>query len=113
MEYPFQMTVVDMFKQEGHACMVYADRLTGCLEVAHYHDGIISHFQRIKNQVQRYIKRWGAPDEIAMDGDMNLVSEESFFRKGGMAVRISSVQSLQSNGRVETAEDCCDSEEGH
>ncbi|XP_045101465.1 uncharacterized protein LOC123498425 [Portunus trituberculatus] len=35
-EYPFQSTVADMFQHEGHTYMVYADRLTGWLELAHF-----------------------------------------------------------------------------
>ena len=35
-EYPFQHTVADLFQVEGHWYMVYADRLTGYPELAHY-----------------------------------------------------------------------------
>ncbi|MPC22050.1 hypothetical protein E2C01_015056 [Portunus trituberculatus] len=38
-EYPFQSTVADMFQHERHSYMVYADRLTGWLELTRFPNG--------------------------------------------------------------------------
>lgn len=49
-EYPFQQVVADMFQIEGNirVYMVYADKLTGWLEVAHFPNGATSN--KISNQ---------------------------------------------------------------
>ena len=102
-DYPFQSTVVDMFQLDGHMYMAYADRLTGWLEVAHFPNGTNS--PKLKSQLRRYFTRWGAPEQISMDGGTNLVSDEmtTFFRKWGASVRLASAQYPQSNGRAEAA----------
>ena len=102
-DYPFQCTVVDMFQMEGHMYMAYADRLTGWLEVAHFPNGTTS--PKLMSQLRRYFTRWGAPEQISMDGGTNLVSEEmaTFFRRWGASVRLSSAHYPQSNGRAEAA----------
>lgn len=102
-DYPFQSTVVDMFQLEGHMYMAYADRLTGWIEVAHFPNGTNS--TKLKTIIRRYFTRWGAPEQISMDGGTNLVSEEmaTFFRRWGVSVRISSAHYPQSNGRAEAA----------
>ncbi|XP_064122512.1 uncharacterized protein LOC135226734 [Macrobrachium nipponense] len=102
-EYPFQMTVADMFQHDGHMYMAYADRLTGWLELAHFpHCTSSSH---IKTQLRRYFARWGAPEQISTDSGTNLASEEmrEFFKLWGVSVRLSSAQYPQSNGRAEAA----------
>ena len=85
-EYPFQMMVVDMFQQEGHTYIAYADRFTRWLEVAHFHDGTTS--QRIKKQIRCYFTWWNTPEQITTNGGVNLISGglTSFFRKWGVAV---------------------------
>ena len=102
-DYPFQSTVVDMFQLDGHMYMAYADRLTGWLEVAHFPNGTSS--SKLKSQLRRYFARWGAPEQVSMDGGTNLVSDEmtTFFRRWGVTVRISSAHYPQSNGRAEAA----------
>ena len=35
-DYPFQMTVADLFQENGHTYMAYADRLTGYLDISHF-----------------------------------------------------------------------------
>lgn len=42
---PFHMTVVDMFQNDGHVYMAYADRLIGWLDLAYFPNGTS---QRIK-----------------------------------------------------------------
>lgn len=83
--------------------MAYADRLTGWLEVAHFPNGTNS--TKLKTVIRRYFTRWGAPEQISMDGGTNLMSEEmtTFFRRWGASVRLSSAHYPQSNGRAEAA----------
>lgn len=52
-DYPFQQTVVDLFQLEGHDYIVYADRLTGWLEVSQLPDGTES--GRIKDVVRQHM----------------------------------------------------------
>ncbi|XP_042213526.1 uncharacterized protein K02A2.6-like [Homarus americanus] len=102
-EYPFQQMVVDMFQVEGHIHLAYADRLTGRLGIAHFPSGTSSY--KIMAQLRCYFTRWGTPEQIFMNGGTNLVSEimMEFFRKWRVAVRLSSPQYPQSNGRAEVA----------
>ncbi|XP_063888612.1 uncharacterized protein K02A2.6-like [Scylla paramamosain] len=102
-EYPFQSTVADMFQHEGHTYMVYADRLTGWLELAHFPHGATSN--KIKSQMRQYFTRWGAPEQLSTDGGPNLASEEmsEFLKNWGVIARLSSAQYPQSNGRAEAA----------
>ncbi|XP_063854771.1 uncharacterized protein K02A2.6-like [Scylla paramamosain] len=88
-DYPFQQTVVDLFQLEGHDYIVYADRLTGWLEVSQLPDGTES--GRIKDVVRHHFSRWGAPEQLSMDGEV------------GVGVRVSSAHFPQSNGRAEVA----------
>lgn len=101
--YPFQQTVVDICQLEGHNYLVYADRLTGWLEISHLADGTTSRV--IQDKLRRYFSRWGAPEQLSMDGGTNLGSEEmkAFLRKWGVNTRISSAHYPQSNGRAEAA----------
>ena len=80
-DYPFQQTVVDLFQLEGHDYLVYADRLTGWLEITHLVEGTTSSV--IKDKLRRHFARWGAPEQLAMDGGTNLGSEEmkTFLKK--------------------------------
>lgn len=102
-EYPFQKTVVDLFQLDGRQYLAYADRLTGWLEVAHFPRGTTS--GHIIPKLRSYFTRWGAPEEVSMDGGTNLASEEmsAFFRKWAVTVRLSSAHYPQSNGRAEVA----------
>ncbi|XP_063878128.1 uncharacterized protein LOC135110103 [Scylla paramamosain] len=99
-DYPFQQTVVDLLQLEGHD-YVYADRLTGWLEVSHLPDGTES--GRIKDVLRHHFSRWGAPEQLSMDGGTNLGSEEmkNFLQKWGVGVRVSSAHFPQSNRRAE------------
>ncbi|XP_042224308.1 uncharacterized protein LOC121868104 [Homarus americanus] len=87
----------------GTHYLAYADRLTGWLEIAHFPSGTSS--GKIMAQLRRYFTGWGAPEQISTDGGTNLVSEEmvEFFWKWSVAVRLSSAQYPQSNGRAEAA----------
>ena len=102
-EYPFQQTVADIFQLEGQAYLVYADRLTGWLEVAHLPSG--AHSGKIMKHLRHFFTRWGAPEQLSTDGGTNLVSGEmtAFLRRWGVTTRISSAHYPQSNGRAEAA----------
>ena len=102
-EYPFQQVIADMFQVDNNVYMVYADRLTGWLEVAHFPHNATS--SKICDHLRVYFSRWGAPEQISTDGGTNLASEEmeTFFKKWGVKVRLSSAHYPQSNGRAEAA----------
>ncbi|KAK8388631.1 hypothetical protein O3P69_020543 [Scylla paramamosain] len=102
-EYPFQCTVTDLFQLEGNTYLVYADRLTGWLEIGHLPSSASS--SKLMAHFRRFFARWGAPEEVSTDGGTNLVSEEmqDFFRRWGVRVRVSSAHYPQSNGRAEAA----------
>lgn len=102
-DYPFQKTVLDLFQLDGRQYMAYADRLTGWLEIAHFPRGTTS--GQILPKLRSYFTRWGAPEEVSMDGGTNLASEEmsAFFKKWAVTVRLSSAHYPQSNGRAEVA----------
>ena len=102
-EYPFQQVVADLFQLNNRTYVVYADRLTGWVEVAHLPHGATSG-QLIKN-FRRYFVRWGAPEELATDGGTNLTSQEmcTFLKKWGVSTRVSSAHYPQSNGRAEAS----------
>ena len=102
-EYPFQQTVADLFQIEGRDYLVYADRLTGWLDVAHLPNDATS--SKLMQQFRIYFAKSGAPEEISTDGGTNLVSEDmrNFFQRWGVNMRISSAYYPQSNGRAEAA----------
>lgn len=102
-EYPFQQVIADMFKTEGNVYMVYADRLTGWLEVSHLPNGAMSN--KMSNHLQTYFSRWGVPEQISTDRGTNLASEEmeAFVKRWGVKVRLSSAQYPLSYGRAEAA----------
>ncbi|XP_076063459.1 uncharacterized protein LOC143038319 [Oratosquilla oratoria] len=97
------LTVTDICQLEGHHYLVYADRLTGWLEVSHLAAGTTA--CEIRDRLRQYFCRWGAPEQLSMDGGTNLGSEEmrTFLKRWGVTVRISSAHYPQSNGRAEAA----------
>ena len=102
-EYPFQKTMADLCQIRGSNYLVYADRLTGWLEIAHMQEDTTS--IKLIKQFRTYFTRYGAPMEIAIDGGTNLNSEEmsQFLRSWGVSTRVSSAHFPQSNGRAESA----------
>ncbi|XP_045122674.1 uncharacterized protein LOC123511117 [Portunus trituberculatus] len=91
-DYPFQQTVADLFQLGGQTYLVYADRLTGWLEVAHLPSG--AHSGKIMKHLRHFFTRWGAPEQLSTDGGTNLVSGEmtAFLKRWGVATRLSSAQ---------------------
>ncbi|KAK8372924.1 hypothetical protein O3P69_018356 [Scylla paramamosain] len=69
-EYPFQCTVTDLFQLEGNTYLVYADRLTGWLEIGHLPSSASS--SKLMAHFRRFFARWGAPEEVSTDGGTNL-----------------------------------------
>ncbi|XP_076053696.1 protein NYNRIN-like [Oratosquilla oratoria] len=63
-DYPFQQTVADLFQLTGQTYLVYADRLTGWLEVAHLPSGATS--SEIMKHLGHYFTRWGTPEQLSM-----------------------------------------------
>ncbi len=68
-EYPFQKTSADMCQMNGHNYLVYADRLTGWIEIAHLPGDTTS--SKIIQHFRLYFARYGAPIEVAIDGGTN------------------------------------------
>ena len=102
-EYPFQQVVSDLFELEGHYYLIYADRLTGFIELAYFSGSTVS--STIVNTFREFFHRWGVPEEISLDGGPNLASNEvkSWLKKWGVSIRLSSAYYPQSNGRAEVA----------
>ena len=82
---------------------MYADRLTGWIEIAHLPGDTTS--GKLIQHFRLYFARYGAPKEVSIDGGTNLVSEEmsKFFKCWGVHTRVSSAYYPQSNGRAEAA----------
>lgn len=78
--------------------MTYSDRLAGWLEVAELPSGAATH--RIMSQMRLYFTRWGAPEQISMNGETNLVG---FFKRWAATMHLSSAHYPQSNGRANAA----------
>ena len=102
-DYPFQQTAMDLCSLEGHTYLVYADRLSGWIEVAHLPDGASS--GAIRDVLRRSFMRWGAPEVLSTDGGTNLVSDDmrAFYQRWAVRLRVSSAHYPQSNGRAEAA----------
>ncbi|XP_045111712.1 uncharacterized protein LOC123504872 [Portunus trituberculatus] len=65
-DYLFQQTVADLLQLGGQTYLVYADRLTGWLEVAHLPSGASS--GKIMKHLRDIFSRWGAPKRLSTDG---------------------------------------------
>lgn len=96
-------TPLCLYRLQGHAYLVYANKLTGWLEATHLAKGTA--LCAIMDQLRRHYVRWGAPEQLSMDGGTDLGSEEmkAFLKKWGVCVRLSSAYHPQSNGRAEAA----------
>ena len=65
-EYPFQNVVTDLFEINKHHYIAYVDRFTGFAEFAHYPYSPNS--STIINTIRQFYHRWGAAEEISLDG---------------------------------------------
>ena len=102
-KYPFQKTAVDLCQLNGHNYIIYADRLTRWIEIAHLSNDTTS--GKLIKKFRSYFAKNGALKEISTDGDTNMVSEKMshFFKHWSVNMRISSAHFPQSNGRAEAA----------
>ena len=102
-EYPMQYVVSDLFSHNDYLYLVYACRLTGWPELAHF--PITSKSSDVLAALREFFHRWGVPEEIALDGASNLSSKEltEFLQRWGVRRRLSSAYFPQSNGRAEAA----------
>ena len=100
-EFPFQNVVVNLFEIESYKYLVYADRLTGFVELAYFPSTTTSTV--IINTLREFFHRWGVAEEISLDGASNLQSTEikDWLKSWGVRVRLSSAHYHQSNGRAE------------
>ena len=82
---------------------MYADRLTGWIEIAHLPNNTTS--GKLLQQFRLYFSRYGAPEEQSIDCGTNLISEEMsrFFKCWDVNMRVTSAYYPQSNGRAEAA----------
>ena len=65
-EYPFQNVVTDLFEINKHHYIAYVDRFTGFAELARYPYSPNS--STIINTIREFYHRWGAAEEISLDG---------------------------------------------
>ena len=100
--YPFQLVAADFFQVRGQSYLVYVDRFSGWLKIAHFRRGEVSSEQLIK-QLRKFFTDFGVPEEVACDQGTNLVSAQmrNWLRSWGVSMRISSAHFAQSNGRAE------------
>ena len=73
-EFPFQNVVADLFEVESYKYLVYADRLTGFVELAYFPSTTTCAV--IINTFRELFHRWGVAEEISLDGPSNLQSTE-------------------------------------
>jgi len=74
-EYPLQQVVVDLFQLGGQVYIVYADRLTGWLELEHL-PGDSTNIKLLPI-FRKWFRRFGIPEVLSCDGGTNLVSQEA------------------------------------
>ena len=86
-EFPFQNTVSDLFSLSGHHYLIYADRLTGWIELFNYKKDPTS--TMIIESLRGVFHRFGVPMEMSFDGgpDVSSVEMDSFYRKWGVTQR--------------------------
>ena len=100
-EFPFQNVVADLFEIESYKYLVYADRLTGFVELAYFPSTTTSTV--IINTLREFFHRWGVAEEISLYGASNLQSTEikDWLKSWGVKMRLSSAHYHQSKGRAE------------
>ena len=101
-EVPFEQTVTDLCKLEGHTFLIYADRFSGWVEV----ERLPNHtFRHVKAPLLRWFATYGVPEHISSDGGPPYNSLEflKFTKAWNIIWRKSSAYYPQSNGRAEAA----------
>ena len=99
---PFQYTVSNIFDIAARLYLVYADRYSGWIEVAHCPKADSA---TIKKAFRKWFITFGVPEELSCDGGPQYVSKElrDFLRNWGVRMRQSSAYYPQINGRAEVA----------
>ena len=99
---PFQHRVSDMFDMAARLYVVYADRYSGWIEVAHCQKADAA---AIKKVFRKWFITFGVPEELSCNGGPQYASRElrSFLQSWGVRIRQSSAYYPQSNGRAEAA----------
>ena len=101
-ETPFQQVVMDLFSLKGHQFLVYADRLSGWIEIVKPKS---TSFGGIKPALLKWFSTFGVPEEISSDGGppFNGAEFRTFMQEWDIRHRQSSAHYPQSNGRAEVA----------
>ena len=101
-EVPFEQTVTDLCKLEGHTFLIYADRFSGWVEVERLPGGT---FRHVKAPLLRWFGTYGVPEHISSDGGppYNSLEFKKFTETWDITWRKSSAYFPQSNGRAEAA----------
>ena len=105
LSYPFQRCVADLFHNEGHEYLAFADRLTGWPELAYFHQSPNS--SNLIKTLREIFYRYGVPEEMSLDGGPNISSREMVNFLERVKVRKSSSYYPKSNGRAEAAVKTC------
>ena len=99
---PYEQVAVDFFTMNGSQLIVYADRLSGWVEVAKVSS---TAFPVVRKLMLKWFQTFGVPKEISSDGGPPFNSHDynEFLKQWGIKKRISSAHYPQSNGRAEAA----------
>ena len=100
--YPFQQSVTDFAKIEGHDFLIYADRYSGWAEVAKLGS---TAWRMVCQAFLKWFAAFGVPEEMSSDGGppFNAFAYDEFLSSWGISKRQSSAHYPQSNGRAEAA----------
>lgn len=101
-EVPFSQVAMDLCHFSGHQYLIYVDRYSGWVEVAHLHNGTI---RSIRGALLVWFSTFGVPEEIATDGGPPFNSSDytRLLKDWNIRMRLSSAYFAQSNGRAEAA----------
>ena len=99
---PFQQTVMDFANIKGNQFLIYADRLSGWVEVVQVKS---TAFKSTKAILLKWFQTFGVPEEISTDGGppFNGIEFKEFMERWAIRWRLSSAHYPQSNGRAEAA----------
>ena len=99
---PFQQVVMDFANIKGKNYIIYADRLSGWVEVV---QAASTSFKSTYPLLLRWFRTFGVPEEISTDGGppFNGLEFREFLKRWSINWRLSSAHYAQSNGRAEAA----------
>ena len=101
-DYPFQQSVTDFAKIEGHDFLIYADRYSGWVEVAKLGS---TAWRMVRQTFLQWFAAFGVPEEMSSDGGppFNAFAYDEFLSSWGISKRQSSAHYPESNGWAEAA----------